>query len=240
MQQQPYFSVIIPTKNRPTYLRDAIRSVSNQNFENYELIVSDNFNGPETEGVINEFKHHPNFKSIRTEREMSMPEHWEFATAKASGKYVLLLTDRKVLFQHSLKRLHHFLHHKHKDALNCISFGVQTYNEAENKMAWNPQKENTKEYSSDSLIQNFLNENYFGDSTLDRIFPKTLNGCYKNEYAQEIRTKYNSYFNTEHITTPDYSSFFIKNYLVCLKTSYSVLIFYYNNLIYSSSSLSFV
>ena len=38
----PFFTVAIPTKNRPARLRDAIRSVLEQSFQDFELIVSDN------------------------------------------------------------------------------------------------------------------------------------------------------------------------------------------------------
>ena len=42
--RQPFFSIVIPTKNRPEYLRESIQSVLLQDFTDYELIVSDNFN----------------------------------------------------------------------------------------------------------------------------------------------------------------------------------------------------
>ena len=49
---KPFFSIVIPTKNRPELLRDAIRSVLLQNFDDYELIVSDNFNDERTKKLL--------------------------------------------------------------------------------------------------------------------------------------------------------------------------------------------
>ncbi len=34
-----------------------------------------------------------------------MPDHWEFATTKAHGRYILVLTDRSVLKQRALNRI---------------------------------------------------------------------------------------------------------------------------------------
>ena len=44
----PFFSIVIPTKNRPVFLRESIQSILYQDFDDYEIIVSDNFNETET------------------------------------------------------------------------------------------------------------------------------------------------------------------------------------------------
>jgi hypothetical protein len=38
----PRFSVVVPTRNRPQYLKDAVLSILEQSFPDFELIVSDN------------------------------------------------------------------------------------------------------------------------------------------------------------------------------------------------------
>ncbi|MHC5718428.1 MAG: glycosyltransferase family 2 protein, partial [Nostoc sp.] len=40
--QQPLVSVIIPTYNRPEYLKQAIASAIKQTYQNIEIIISDN------------------------------------------------------------------------------------------------------------------------------------------------------------------------------------------------------
>tara|TARA_B110000285_G_C15133439_1_gene625212 strand:- start:2260 stop:3459 length:1200 start_codon:yes stop_codon:yes gene_type:complete len=203
----PFFSIVIPTKNRPNYLRDSIQSVLLQNSDDYELIVSDNFNEQATQDVINEFKDHPRFNSIRTSEELNMINHWEFATLKAKGKYVILLADRKMLYQGALKKIKSEIDN-HPD-INAFSFGIKVYNDEENKMGWDVPSRKTQIIKSKDLIQNFLSTNYYTSDSLDAIFPKTLNGCYKNEIAQKARDISGHYFNNENVTTPDYSSLFI-------------------------------
>lgn len=203
----PFFSIVIPTKNRPDYLRDSIQSVLLQNFEDFELIVSDNFNEQLTQDVISEFSDHPKFKSYRTSEEMNMINHWEFATKKATGKYVLLLADRKVYYQGALKKIHQSLC-KNPD-INSFSLGVKIYNDLENKMGWNIPEVATQRFTTDEFLDNFLNKNYNGEGSLDFMMPKTLNGGYKNSFAAEARAISGNYFNNVGVTTPDYSSLFI-------------------------------
>lgn len=208
----PYFSIVIPTKNRPYYLKETILSAVNQNFSDFEVIVSDNFNDERTFNVIHQFNNYK-LKYFRTDHEMMMHDHWEFATLPATGKYVILLTDRKVLYQNALKRLYNILHNKYQDSFNACSFGVISYNEAQQQMGWNQKLHKTYVFKSDKLMQSFLYENIFDIKTLDPYYPKTLNGCYKNSYVSEIRKKYGGYFNKHNALSPDYASCFINLYL---------------------------
>ncbi|MFL5753991.1 MAG: glycosyltransferase family 2 protein [Bacteroidia bacterium] len=208
MSKETFFSIVIPTKNRPSYLRDAIRSVLAQGFTDYELIVSDNFNDENTAQVIAEFKAEPRLRSFRTDRELNMIDHWEFATQKASGRYVIVLPDRKLLYRDALQKLHRLIKGT-KEQYNCISYGVKCYDDINKQMLWNPDTSNSKVLSSGELAENFLSKNYFTSESFDNYFPKTLNSCYKRSFGEEVRKKLGSYFNNQGVTTPDYSSFFI-------------------------------
>lgn len=204
----PFFSIVIPTKNRPEYLRDAINSVLMQDFDDYELIVSDNFNEAPTQAVMDQFSKHPKFTSYRTESELNMINHWEFATKKANGNYVILLADRKVLYQGALAKA--FKHISANPDISAFSFGVTTYDEASKLVLDSDPFSNQIELlDSKALIRNFLDTNIFSRDSFDFKFPKTLNGCYKNEFARSIRNQFGAYFCLPGVTTPDYSSLFI-------------------------------
>ena len=56
MKKKLFFSVIIPTYNREIVLHKAIKSVFNQTYQNWELIVVDNNSKDETKKVIKNFK----------------------------------------------------------------------------------------------------------------------------------------------------------------------------------------
>ena len=53
-------SVILTTYNRGrTYLRQAIQSVVNQTYKNWELIIFDNYSTDNTDDIINQYKKVP-------------------------------------------------------------------------------------------------------------------------------------------------------------------------------------
>ena len=207
-KEQPFFSIVIPTKNRPDYLRQSIQSVLLQGFDDYELIISDNFNESPTERVLEEFRCHPKVKTYRTKEEMNMIDHWEFATKKTIGKYVILLADRKVLYKDALKTAEELI--QEKPELNAYSFGVRMYDEVRGEVVSSlPFSGELEMLESAYLARNFLDENLYLSQTLDNKFPKTLNGCYKNSFAKEVRERIGAYFNYKGVMTPDFSSFCI-------------------------------
>ena len=50
--KSPFFSVLIPTRNRPNLTADLINSVLSQSFSDFELIVADNSSDEETQTII--------------------------------------------------------------------------------------------------------------------------------------------------------------------------------------------
>lgn len=207
----PYFSILLPTKNRPEYLDDSILSVILQEFEDYELIISDNHNDQRTQIVLNKYIDHQKVKIIRPEMELAMPDNWEFAAIHATGKYVIVLPDRKLFYKEALKTIYKNL--KAFNEPNACSWTVKVYDDQNKKMGWFAPEIKTgksKLFNSCTLINNFLSEKYLGSKSLDFYYPKSLNGCFKNEIAQQVRKNTGHFFNNEFATTPDYSSLFIQ------------------------------
>jgi glycosyltransferase involved in cell wall biosynthesis len=203
----PFFSVVIPTRNRPQYLKDAIASVLRQNDADLECIVSDNFNDASTRAVVDAVASDSRLRYFRTDRVLNMIDHWEFATRQASGEYVFLLTDRRLLFQGALRRLRGEL--SRRPEVDVFSVGIQVYLDQEHRMGWRPPTFPTRLYDAGHLARNFLQRNPFLPGSLDLVFPKTLNGGYRRAFADRLRAEGHHYFNNTGVTTPDYSSFFV-------------------------------
>ncbi len=204
MPPQPFFSVVIPTKNRPALLQDAIRSVLLQDFDDYELIVSDNFNDEETRLAVDRFLENPHLRYFRTDAELPMPAHWEFATTKAHGRYVLLLTDRSVLKQHSLKRIHQTIL-SHGEEIAVCSWRWSLFDDAKKVLfgeANGVSRGEVVAITSKSLARAFVNQ--FSDYLY--VLPRGLNSCYRQEVAQNIREKVGGLFLP---VSPDFTSAFL-------------------------------
>jgi len=197
-----FFSVVIPTKNRPELLRDAISSVLFQNFDNYELIISDNFNNRHTYEVVAEFKNDPHLKYFRTSSELSMPDHWEWATLKASGKYILVLTDRSVLKQGTLNKVYDVIKTSKNAAV--YSWRWALFDNKRNIVFGDSvtYQDNPRIIKSEDLARYFLKSQQRFPYELSR----GLNSCYRFDVAENIRERYGRLFMP---ISPDFTSAFL-------------------------------
>jgi hypothetical protein len=85
-------SILIPTRNRATYLAGAVRSALAQDHSDIEVIVSDNASTDETPAAMGAISD-PRLRYFRQERDLGMVGNWNACVARASGDLVLLLSD---------------------------------------------------------------------------------------------------------------------------------------------------
>ena len=104
----PFFTVAVPSKNRPSEVDRTLRSVLEQTFENIEVVVCDNSDtaaAAQTRAVVERFDD-ARVRYIRASGRLSMPDNWDHAVAAAKGEYVGILTDRSVLRRDALEVVH--------------------------------------------------------------------------------------------------------------------------------------
>ena len=73
-------------------LRNALQTVLDQTFDDYELIVSDNCSRDDTANVVREIAGE-RARYVKPNESLSMPDHWEFALDHARGRFVTYLSD---------------------------------------------------------------------------------------------------------------------------------------------------
>lgn len=199
----PFFSVIIPTKNRPELLVDAIESVLRQDFFDYELIISDNYNDDRTKAAVETFLGNPRLHYVRTDRELNMPDHWEFATSRGRGRFILVLTDRSVLKQGALKHINREL--VARPNIRVCSWRWTLFDE-DLSVEFGDRKTRGTDYESilcaEEVAQNFTLQKR---NTLYQL-PRGLNSCYDAELSRQIRDVYGTLFRP---ISPDYTSAFL-------------------------------
>ncbi len=101
MTGKPFFSVVIPTRNRASLLRYALQTALDQDFDDYEIVVSDNCSQDDTAQVVKDYQT-SRVRYVRVNDPLSMPDHWEFALGQAQGQFVNYLCDDDALTREAL------------------------------------------------------------------------------------------------------------------------------------------
>ena len=87
----PFFSIIIPTYNREHILPKTIKSVVNQNFNDWELIVVDDGSTDKTKDLINDFSKNDNRIKYIYQDNQERSAARNNGIKKSKGKYVCFL-----------------------------------------------------------------------------------------------------------------------------------------------------
>src|ERR1700751_5709322 len=105
----PMFSVLLPTKNRLSLLKDAIKTVRHQNYRDWEIVVADNCSSDN----IAEYVHTLNDSRIvvtRSDTPLSVTDNWNRAFEMCRGQYVIMLGDDDGLMPGYFARLMSAIH----------------------------------------------------------------------------------------------------------------------------------
>ena len=87
---KPKYSIIIPTYNGISYLPTCIETIISQDYNNYELIISDDNSTDGTKEYLETLSHR-NIIVIYPPKLLSMTEHWEWALAHAKGDWQIFV-----------------------------------------------------------------------------------------------------------------------------------------------------
>ena len=119
----PFFSIVIPTRDRPEFIELGLELILAQSYKNFEVIVSDNSTTKPCSDVVSKFDDH-RIRYISPDQPLEMAQHWEFACSHARGKYVSVLIDKTFLHTDALSLLHGELSKKRYD---LVSWGNEIY-----------------------------------------------------------------------------------------------------------------
>lgn len=119
------FSVLLPTRNGGRYLGNCICSILEQDYRDFELVVSDNANSDETPDVLRGYASDPRVRLIRLDDAVSVTENWNCALQAASGDYLLMMGDDDYLLPGSLARLAEAIDRYHSP--DCIVYNGYSY-----------------------------------------------------------------------------------------------------------------
>lgn len=138
-ENKPFFSVITPTYNRAHCLPEAIESVQNQTYRDYEHIIIDDGSTDETETLCKDFAATDNRIKHIKQTNQGRSKARNVGIEAASGRYVCFLDSDDVWASDYLIHLHHIA------AQTGHSFLAS-------KMVWVSEKSRTK---TERTIQSF-------------------------------------------------------------------------------------
>lgn len=106
----PLVSIGIPTYNRSKLIGYAIRSILSQNYENLEIVISDNASKDETQEVCEAFaQKDPRVRYIRQPQNIGQNPNFRYVRDHAKGKYFMWVSDDDELAPNVLKSYVQFM-----------------------------------------------------------------------------------------------------------------------------------
>ena len=124
MSNKPFFSIVVPTKNRHEEVDMSIKSFLLQTFVDFELIIIDNSDNNLTYNIVNKYSD-SRIKYYKTGG-LYINENWNFGLQKASGKFVNLSNDKISYYPFALYEIYNIIN-SNLD-VEIFTWMVDTYN----------------------------------------------------------------------------------------------------------------
>lgn len=113
----PFFTVVIPVFNRKTFISEALETVREQSYKNYEIIVVDDGS---TDGTCNILKNETNITVIFNIKNYGVSYSRNQGIKAASGKYIAFLDSDDLWEKDKLEKQFKYLEdHSFPELLHC-------------------------------------------------------------------------------------------------------------------------
>jgi glycosyltransferase involved in cell wall biosynthesis len=92
-------SIVIPTRNRSSYLQRAVDAAFSQEYENLEVIVSNNASNDDSEVVLEKIqKQYPDLIVVNHDDLLPLNKHWDSVIKEyVSGEFIMIIPDDDIL-----------------------------------------------------------------------------------------------------------------------------------------------
>jgi glycosyltransferase involved in cell wall biosynthesis len=181
------YSLVIPTLDRQDILLETVRACLNLNYEDYEVLVSNNSSSDQTKEVQEHFRLNKKFRYIETSKRLSMPSHWEFAISHAHGENIIFLGDDDGVSPGIFLSLDQVMD---KTSANMLRWNTGLYHHPD----WQGEERNTIMFSQKDSGKIFLvdNRHVLSDMTSKfgfSQFPNLLRTCFSKSLYEKVLKK---------------------------------------------------
>ena len=120
---KPDISVIMSVYNGESYLKEAIESVINQTFKNWELIVINDCSQDSTAQILSEYSEKDNrIKVYTNEVNLKLPTSLNKAVSLSSGKYIARMDSDDICLPERLEKQFEFMEENSDVSLSSCRF----------------------------------------------------------------------------------------------------------------------
>ncbi|MEH1822701.1 MAG: glycosyltransferase family 2 protein [Nostoc sp.] len=176
--QQPLVSVVIPTYNRPEYLKQAIASAIKQTYQNIEIIISDNCSLENPQELVESFGD-SRIRFWRHQQNVGMLANQLHGFKMARGKYVASLHDDDIWNEDFLAKLVLPLE-ANPDLI--IAFCDQYIIDANGIINDIGTEENTRGYKRDKLAEG-IHQPFYKIGLIDKSIPTAASCVIRNNFV---------------------------------------------------------
>ncbi len=103
MIDQPLVSVLMTSYNRERYIAEAIKSVLDQTYSNFELIITDNASTDSTVEIIQQFLPNEKIRFYQNESNIGQFQNRNYAASLAKGKYLKYVDSDDLIYPNCLE-----------------------------------------------------------------------------------------------------------------------------------------
>ena len=205
----PFISICIPVYNTDKYIEQSILSVINQSFQDFEIIIVNDFSNDDTERIIKKLQLEDNrIKIIKHNKNLGVYHSRVEAVLNSKGKYILFLDPDDMLLNANLfKELYSYNYNKN---LDIIEFLVYHQIEGTNKI-YCPKKHilnHNHNYLKKIIYQPELSEILFYQPRKKKYSYVICRTIWNKIYKREIQLKTikyigEKYYNNENLIVAD-------------------------------------
>ena len=125
----PYFSIIIPTRNRAALLKESLPTFMEIDCDDCEIIISDNNSSDDTRAFVTPLlERDQRLRYVNTGRDLSMVGSFEFGLNAARGEFLVFGSDDDAFVPQCLRLSQALLG---KFSIKCLLWGYAGYTHAD-------------------------------------------------------------------------------------------------------------
>ena len=155
----PFVSICLPTYNMEKYIQRTILSIINQSFQDFEIIVINDFSNDNTYNILKGIQLNNKIKIINHPKNLGLYASRVDGILNAKGKYIILMDPDDMFLNPNLLKELYYNYLKYN--LDIIEFTVLRFEEKKKKLYMNEKKYHFHNFSESIIYQPQLQELLF-------------------------------------------------------------------------------